>query len=135
MNTTRWVAILIAVVVVAWVIPTWSDGQERKYSGTVLSVDRSAGVIVVEDMGPWRIKDGMTQVDRRTIEVTPATEFVGVKRASGPAPSGWVGDFVESVLPERQVKPGDWITVIVKTGDKRPAAVRIFLWQPTESRA
>jgi uncharacterized membrane protein YccC len=41
-NTTRRVAILVAVAVVAWVIPTWSDGQERKYSGTVLSVDRSA---------------------------------------------------------------------------------------------
>ena len=47
----------------------------------VLSVDRSAGVIVVGDMGPWRIKDGVTQVDRRRIEVMPATEFVRVRRA------------------------------------------------------
>ena len=116
-NTMRRVAMLVVVAVVAWVIPTWSDGQERKYSGTVLSVDRSAGVIVVGDMGPWRIKDGVTQVDRRTIEVTPSTEFVSVRRASGPAPSGWVGDFVESVLPGWQVKPGDWVTVIVKPGD------------------
>jgi hypothetical protein len=131
-NTTRRVAILVAVAVVAWAIPTWSDGQEGRYSGTVLSVDRSAGVIVVGDMGPWRIKDGVSQVDRRTIGVTPSTEFVSVKRASGPAPSGWVGDFIESVLPGWQVKPGDWVTVIVKADDKRPTAVRIYVWEPTE---
>ncbi len=125
-NTTRRVAVLVAVAVVAWAIPTWSDGQERKYSGTVLSV------IVVGDMGPWRIKEGVTQVDRRTIGVTPSTEFVSVKRASGPAPSGWVGDFIESVLPGWQVKPGDWVTVIVKADDKRPTAVRIYVWEPTE---
>jgi hypothetical protein len=131
-NTARRVSILVAVAVVAWVMPTWSHGQERRYSGMVLSVDRSAGVMVVEDMGPWRIKDGVTQVGRRTVEVTASTEFVSVKRASGPAASGWVGDFVERALPGWHVKPGDWVTVIVKTGDKRPTAVRISVWEPTE---
>jgi hypothetical protein len=128
----RRVAMLVAVAVVAWMIPTGSDGQERKYSGTVLSVDRSAGVIVVGDMGPWRIKDGATQVDRRTIAVGPSTEFVSVRRAKGPAPSGWVGDFVESVLPGWHVKPGDWVTVIVTTGDRPPTAIRVSIWEPTE---
>jgi len=131
-NTLRRVAILLAVAVAAWVIPTWSDGQGRKYSGPVLSVDRSAGLIVVGDMGPWRIKEGVTQVDHRTIAVVPSTEFVGVRRAKGPAPSGWVGDFVESVLPGWRVKPGDWVTVIVTAGDKQPTAVQISVWEPTE---
>ena len=128
----RPVAMLVAVAVVAWMIPTGSDGQERKYSGTVLSVDRSAGVIVVGDMGPWRIKDGVTQVDRRPSAVVPSTKFVSVRRAKGPAPSGWVGDFVESVLPGWHVKPGDWVTVIVTAGDKPPTAIRISIWEPTE---
>jgi hypothetical protein len=131
-NTLRRVAILVAVAVVAWVLPTRSDGQERKYSGTVFSVDRSAGVVVVGDVGPWRIEDGVTQVDRRTIAVTPSTEFVSVRRASGPAPSGWVGDFVESVLPGWHVKPGDWVTVLVTAGGTRPTAVRIYVWEPPE---
>lgn len=82
-------------------IPTVSDGQERKYSGTPLSMDRSAGVIVVGDMG-------VTQVDRRTIAVVPSTEFVSVRRAKGPAPGGWVG-----------------------AGDKRPMAIRISVWEPS----
>jgi hypothetical protein len=131
----RRVAMLVAVAVVAWMIPTGSDSQERKYSGTVLSVDRSAGVIVVGDMGPWRIKDGVTQVDRRTIAVVPSTEFVSVRRAKGRAPSGWIGDFVESALPEWQVQPGDWVTVLVKGDDGRPTAVRITVWEATEGGA
>lgn len=81
METARRVAVLVVKAVIAWLIPTWSDGQERRYSGTALSVDRSAGVIVVGDVGPWRIKDGVTQVDRCRIEVMPATEFARVRRA------------------------------------------------------
>lgn len=104
MNTMRRVGMLVAVTVVAWTIPTGSDGQERKYSGSVLSVDRSAGVIVAGDMGPWRIKDGVTQVDCRS----------------------------ESVLPGWHVKPGDCVTVIVTAGDKPPTAIRISIWEPTE---
>lgn len=122
---------LAVVAIVVWAIPTWSDGPERKYSGTVVAVDRSAGAIVVEGMGPWRIKDGVTQVERRPIGVTPSTEFVSVKRARGPAPSGWVGDFIERGLPGWQVKPGDWVTAIVRTDDTRPTAVRIYVWEPT----
>ena len=74
----------------------------------------------------------MTQLERRTIGILPSTEFVRLKRASGPAPSGWVGDFVESALPGWQVKPGDWVTVTVKTDDKRPTAVRIDVSDPRE---
>jgi hypothetical protein len=124
---------LAIVALAAWANPAWSDGQESRYSGTVVAVDPSAGVIVVEGMGPWRIKDGVTQVERHTVRVTSATAFVLVERAKGPAPSGWVGDFVESGLPGWQVKPGDWVTAIMQPGDKRPTAIRIYLWEPTEA--
>jgi hypothetical protein len=126
------VAALIVIVVVAPAIPGWCDARDSRYSGTVVAVDQAAGTIVVEGMGPWRIKEGVTQLERRTIGVMPSTEFVRLKRASGPAPSGWVGDFVESVLPGWQVKPGDWVTVTVKADDKRPTAVRIDVWEPSE---
>ena len=132
MHTTRRIALLAVLAVVAWAVLAWSDGQERRYSGTVLAVDRSAGAIVVGDMGPWRLKDGVTQIEPRTIAVTPATEFVSVMRASGVAPSGWVGDFVESVLPGGRVKPGDWVTVVVKADARRPTAIRIYIWEPAE---
>ena len=45
----RWVAAPAVAAIVAWAIPTWSDGQEHRYSGTVAVLDRSAGAILVED--------------------------------------------------------------------------------------
>jgi len=132
MHRTRRIAMLAVVAVVAWAVLAWGDAQERRYSGTVLAVDRTAGAIIVGDMGPWRVKDGVTRVEPRTIAVTPSTELVRVRRTSGVAPSGWVGDFVESVLPGGQVKPGDWITVVVKADARRPTAIRIYIWEPTE---
>jgi hypothetical protein len=134
MNRARsiWIAALTVLAVVAPAIPGWSDARGGKYSGTVVAVDQAAGTIVVEGMGPWRIKEGVTQLERRTIGVMPSTEFVRLTRATGPAPSGWVGDFVESALPGWQVKPGDWVTVTVKTDDKRPTAVRVDVWEPSE---
>jgi hypothetical protein len=127
-----WIAALTVLAVVAPAIPGWSDARGGKYSGTVVALDQTAGTIVVEGIGPWRIKEGVTQVERRTIGIMPSAEFVRLKRASGPAPSGWVGDFVESALPAWQVKPGDWVTVTVKTDDKRPTAVRIDVSDPSE---
>ena len=132
MGTRGRVAMIAVLALGVWGNPAWSHGQEFRYSGTVASVDRATGVIVVEGMGPWQIKDGVTQVERRTVGVAPATEFVGVKRARGPAPSGWMGDFVESALAAWQVKPGDWVTVTAKPGGPRPTAIRIYVWEPTE---
>jgi|SRR5690349_5782680 len=127
------IALLVGVLVAPAAMPGRSGAQEGKYSGTVVAVDQPAGTIVVEGMGPWQVKQGVTQVQRRTIGIRPSTEFVRLTRASGPAPSGWVGDFVESALPERQVKPGDWVTVALSAEDKRPTAVRIDVWEPSES--
>lgn len=134
MNRARriWTAAATALALAALVSPGFGDDRERKYSGTVVAVDQAAGTIVVEGMGPWRVKDGVTQLERRTIGIKPSTEFVRLKRATGPAPSGWVGDFVESAVPERQVKPGEWVTVTVKAEDKRPTAVRVDVWEPSE---
>jgi hypothetical protein len=134
MNRARgiWIAALTVLAVVAPAIPGWGEARDGKYSGTVVAVDRTAGTIVVEGMGPWQIKEGVTQLERRTIGVMPSTEFVRLKRATGPAPSGWVGDFVESALPGWQVKPGDWVIVTLEPDGKRPTAVRIDVWEPSE---
>ena len=135
MRTPRSVRVAAATVMViaALAIPgLGSDAGQAKYSGTVVAVDRAAGTIVVEGMGPWRIKDGVTQLQRRTIGVVPSTEFVRLKRATGAAPSGWAGDFVESALPEWQVKPGDWVTVTAKADGARMTAARIDIGDPSE---
>lgn len=130
---STWTAVATVLAIAASAIPGWSaDAGEAKYSGTVAAVDRAAGTIVVEGMGPWRVKDGVTQLDRRTIGVVPSTELMRLKRATGVAPSGWTGDFVESALPEWQVKPGDWVTVTVKRDGTRMTAIRIDVADPGE---
>ena len=111
MARSIWMAALAIVAVAAPAAPGWSDAREGKYSGTVVAVDQAAGTIVVEGMGPWQVKECVTQVERRTFGVGPSAQFMRLKRATGPAPSGWVGDFVESALPGWQVKPGDWVIV------------------------
>ena len=127
-----WITILLGLVVATLAIPGRSHAQ-GKYSGTVISADQAAGTIVVEGMGPWLIKNGVTQVQRRTIRIVSSTDFVRVERATGPAPSGWVGGFVESKLADRQVSPGDWVTVTLTAEDGRPTAARVDVWQPRES--
>jgi len=127
-----WIAALAVLTVVASAIPGRSDARDGNYSGKLVAVDQAAGTIVVEGMGPWQVKEGVTQVERRTIGVVPSTEFVRLERATGPAPSGWVGDFVERALPRWQVKPGDWVIVTMKPDDGRPTAVRIAVWEPRE---
>ena len=127
MNTTRSIVtvVLSVVTIGSWAVPAETADREARYSGTVVAVDRAAGAIVVEGMGPWRVMDGATQVERRTINVTPTTELVRVKRASGVAPSGWMGDFVESAPAEWQMKPGDWVTVTLAPDAPRPTAIRV----------
>lgn len=127
-----WIAAGTVLAVVASAMPGWSDAGAGKYSGMVVAVDRAAGTIVVEGMGPWRVKEGVTQLERRTFAVAPSTEFVGLKRASGTAPSGWTGDFVESALPGWQVQPGNWVIVTLAPDGRRPTAVKIDVWEPSE---
>jgi hypothetical protein len=129
MNGIGTVALALASIL-AWAAPAWPADQEARYSGTVVSVDRAGGLIVVEGMGPWRVEGGVTQLERRSIAVGPSTALVKVRRASGVAPSGWTGDFVESMLEPWQVGVGDWVTVTFEHDGGRPAAIRITVVDP-----
>jgi hypothetical protein len=57
--------------------------------------------------------------------VTPSTEFATVKRAQGTAPSGWIGDYVESTLHAWEVKPGDFVTAEVRRETQGLQALKI----------
>jgi FtsP/CotA-like multicopper oxidase with cupredoxin domain len=127
---STWIALSVLAVVAS--ATAGRAAEEAKYSGTVVAVDQAAGRIVVEGMGPWRVKDGVTQLDRRTVAVTASTEFVKITRARGPAPSGFTDDYVATALPAWQVKPGDWVTVTVKPDGKRVTASKIDVSDPSE---
>ncbi|HET7874637.1 MAG TPA: hypothetical protein VFN71_03855, partial [Methylomirabilota bacterium] len=102
---------LLAIVTVL-VTPIGAGEISEKHSGTVLAVERSAGTLVLGEVGPWRVKDGKTEITRQAIAVSADTQFVSVKRAEGVGPTGWVlGEWVTAPLPAWQVKEGDFVTI------------------------
>jgi hypothetical protein len=113
MNTRIWMAGVIVVTLLAPASAGSSGAEATAYAGDVVSVDKTAGKIVIADMGP-ALGDGRSQIVQRSIQVTPSTEFVRVTRATGPAPSGYAGDFIETRVAPWQVNPGDYVAVTVK---------------------
>ncbi len=102
-----------------------------RHSGVVVAVDKAAGTIVLGDMGP-KPKSGGSKLTHYTTTLTPSTAFVRVRRGAGTAPSGWVGDYVETKLQAWDIKPGDWVTVGVEAGKQRMTAVTVTVVDTTE---
>jgi len=123
--------VLVGLSLLALAPPGRTEAATARHSGEVLSLDKAVGTILVGDMGPM-LESGRSEVRRYTIQVTPSTEFVRVKRASGVAPSGWVGDYVETRLPAWDVKPGDWVTIAGEGDAQRPRAVKITVVDTSE---
>ena len=67
-----------------------------RHSGRILAIDTARGQLVLEEVGPWQVRDGVTQVIRRTIALTPATEAAIVTRGN-PA-GGFASDFIEGAI-------------------------------------
>ncbi len=80
-----------------------------RHSGTVLSIDSQSRVMVVEEVGPWRLEHGKTVVARRTISLTPQTRFNLFMRAD--VPGDYPGNFIEVALDRSDVSRGDFVTV------------------------
>jgi len=122
---------LLGLSLLVLVAPGRAEPTTGVRSGLVMAVDRAAGTIVMGDMGP-RLKSGESQVTRSTIRVTPSTEFVRLKRAAGVAPSGWIGDYVETRLAAWDVKPGDWVTIALEQDKQRATATKITVVDTSE---
>lgn len=105
-EVARIVAIAGAVLALSAVSAGASD-----HSGTVVAVDKSAGKLVLGEVGPWQVKGGKTVVVERTIGITPSTRFVTVTRSREAGPSGWIGELVEAPADPWAMKPGDFVTV------------------------
>ncbi len=126
-----WAGWLLILVLVALPAAGWAATVEGRNSGTVVAVDKAAGIIVVGDMGPV-LKSGQSEITRRTVLITPSTEFARVKRSAGVGPGGWVGEYVETRLPAWEIKEGDFVTVAVTADKDRLTAVKITVADPAE---
>jgi hypothetical protein len=122
---------LVGFSLLALTAPAWSASTTASYAGLVIAVNKAAGTIVMGDTGP-RLTSGESKVTRHTIKVTPSTEFVRVKRATGVAPSGWLGDYEETKLSAWEVKAGDWVAIALEPGKGRATAAKITVVDTSE---
>lgn len=86
---------------------SWAAGPER-HSGTVVNLDLRESVLVIDEVGPWRVERGETVVTRRTIRYTPSTRFNVFIRID--VPDRFAGDFLEVELEPADITPGDFVT-------------------------
>jgi hypothetical protein len=122
-----WTVVLLLIVVGA---PLVAGAETIKHTGTVLAVSKDTGTIILGEVGPWRVEQGVLQVTRRIISVTPATEFVQVKR--GEEGVEYPGDFIEAKLDAGDVAVGDFVTVDCRHEGKRLIALKISVPAITE---
>ncbi len=98
------------------------------HSGAVVSIEPGAGKLVLDEVGPWRVRDGVTQLTRRTIELTKATTYVASQRGDGAA-SGFGGDFVEREIASADIHAGSFVAIECEHRGARMIALKIILVQ------
>lgn len=98
-----------ALILIAMAASVALAAEPGTFSGTVESVDRDAGAIVVAEIGEGRGAEGGNVVTRHTVTVTPSTPLVVTRR--GEPTSGFAGGYVEEPLTLADLAPGDFVTV------------------------
>lgn len=121
----RWMVLLAATVALA-AVPSICRGEAFSHSGSVVALDRAASTLVIEEVGPSG-GSATPNMTRRAVTITPATTFVQARRMAGPAPSGWVGDFVEELLEPWAIEPGDFVTVLCQHDRRFRTALEVVV--------
>lgn len=114
---------LVAAVLALGAPPAGAE-EITKHSGTVLAVDRSAGTLVLGEVGPWRLERGETRITRLAIATSPTTEFTLAERVPDGA-AGFPGAFAERLLDPGRVRAGDFVTVRCLHEGKRLTALKV----------
>lgn len=99
--------LVIAVVGLALLAPDARAAERR--SGRVIDVDVRSSTVVIDEVGPWQTRNGVTQVMRHSILVTPATKIMSHIRVN--VAGMFQDDFIEVPLELGDVARGDFVTV------------------------
>ena len=105
---SRTAAILVVGLVYLGLMAPAVHADERR-SGRVRGIDDRVGMILIEEVGPWQVRKGVTQVTRHTIVVLPSTKIASHIRVN--VPGRFAGDFIEVPLTLSDVALGDFVTV------------------------
>jgi hypothetical protein len=115
--------LLVLALSLSVVAPAADAARTSAHSGTVAAIDPQGGVMIVEEVGPWRVEQGSTVVTRRTIRLTSATIFNSFIRVD--VPGRFAGDFIEVALDAEDFTPGDFVTAECVRERGRLVAVRV----------
>ena len=119
-------SLVLALVVVAGPPALAAEPvRTTAYSGTVVAVDPRDGVLIMEEVGPWRVEQGRAVVTRRTIRLTAETKVNTFIRVD--VPGRFAGDFIEVELAAEDITPGDFATAECVRERGRLVAVRVTL--------
>jgi hypothetical protein len=133
---TRSVAVALSwLALLAMAVPAANAAGAPRYSGTVAAIDHDRGVMLVDEVGPWRVERGATVTTRRTIRLTPGTQYRLFMRVD--RPGAFPGDFIEVALAPTDFGPGDFVTVECARGGERLVAVTVTVAElplPGETR-
>ena len=105
--------------------PLVAAPARARHSGTVVLIDVEHGVLVVDEVGPWRVEQGRTVTTRLWIELTPDTPINTYIRVN--APDRFAGDFIEVALDAADLTPGDVVTVDCRHEGNRLIAAAVTL--------
>lgn len=119
-------ALLLAMALLS---PGAASAEVFKHSGSIVEVDRDAGILVLAEVGPWRIERGAMAITLLKIEVAKGTEFALVYRVAKP-PTGFAGDFVEQKLEPWDVFHGDVVTITCVHHGGRMIATKVTVVEP-----
>jgi hypothetical protein len=108
-NVRRMAAATFIVGIVCFGLTVTVVHADERRSGRVMGIDDRVGMILIEEVGPWQVRKGVTQVTRHTIVVTPSTKIVSHIRVNVSGRFG--GDFIEVPLTLSDVSLGDFVTV------------------------
>ena len=105
-------------------------GASVRHSGTIVEIDAGSGALVIEEVGPWRVRNGTTEVIHRAIILTPSTHITGYVRVN--APGRFEGDFIEVPFEITDLSRGDFVTVECQHERGRLIALSVAMADLTE---
>jgi len=116
-SRTMSTAAILLVLVTALAPSAIGAPRPARYSGTVTAIDPEGGVMILEEVGPWRVERGATVTTRRTIQLTASTKYNLFMRVN--LPGAFAGDFIEVALDAGDISLGDLVTAeCVREGGK-----------------
>jgi hypothetical protein len=123
----KWLIGLMSALLLTATAP--ASAHVVRHSGTITSVDRAGGVLVVATLEEGRRDGSLPSPTSVRVVVTPSTEVVEARRGPGSAIPD--GDFLDLPAPASRLTPGTFVTAEGERQGDRLVADTITIVVPT----